>query len=640
MQIHPRKMNKPTKKLRSSLSKRKHNLSGSFSTFKVTDAHPNKPTTSKTTIYENDGIFSVKAKENVFYALIKNPDLGYSLHPDFCYSVKLIPYSNQLMQVDGYRCKFGEQVKVSTCFGYVSLVTFSKSTEHEPSSCLKDIELVQSEVGDRYVELIAFDELTKLYDGQSVLLRVEIDANSMTQFKLVLEYILKASSPTPAHEQISRKFTRAPSSVGSMVYKNDAFVELNRRMNLITDKLNIVPRDVILVCGATNCGKSTLIHHMINRYLSDNSGHLRRKALYLECDPGQTEFAPSGILSLITIDKKVLSTPGFKFISTDHSVVLTQPRKIVSKIFGTTSPSENTFTYMSLIKDLINEAKLFNHESDLRMPLFINTMGWIEDLGLELLMKIIQLADPTHVIRIESPSEYIEKNYNFLRNEGMVLIGKTKKNKYSNPKLPEDIPLLVMSSRTIQFKLWLAFHCVNEFSLNSPYKNSAFRREINQLAYVTHSFWPEISFLPFFMNFTAKLPLGNLFVHCVGNPNICSSSVYDLLNASWVILGNISPAEVAKMDPASVSQSPEQLKLIHHELINGNCLGCGVVRAVDLSEQCMHILMPKALGSYGDTINLIVLPDLISIPSGLMSEQFLYQSNSCLPFIFSYFEPK
>ncbi|KAH9388706.1 Polynucleotide 5'-hydroxyl-kinase nol9 [Tyrophagus putrescentiae] len=531
-------MNKPTKKLRSSLSKRKHNLSGSFSTFKVTDAHPNKPTTSKTTIYENDGIFSIKAKENVFYALIKNPDLGYSLHPDFCYSVKLIPYSNQLMQVDGYRCKFGEQVKVSTCFGYVSLVTFSKSTEHEPSSCLKDIELVQSEVGDRYVELIAFDELTKLYDGQSVLLRVEIDANSMTQFKLVLEYILKASSPTPAHEQISRKFTRAPSSVGSMVYKNDAFVELNRRMNLITDKLNIVPRDVILVCGATNCGKSTLIHHMINRYLSDNSGHLRRKALYLECDPGQTEFAPSGILSLITIDKKVLSTPGFKFISTDHSVVLTQPRKIVSKIFGTTSPSENTFT------------------------------------------------------------------------------------------------------RTIQFKLWLAFHCVNEFSLNSPYKNSAFRREINQLAYVTHSFWPEISFLPFFMNFTAKLPLGNLFVHCVGNPNICSSSVYDLLNASWVILGNISPAEVAKMDPASVSQSPEQLKLIHHELINGNCLGCGVVRAVDLSEQCMHILMPKALGSYGDTINLIVLPDLISIPSGLMSEQFLYQSNSCLPFIFSYFEPK
>lgn len=128
-------------------------------------------------------------------------------------------------------------------------------------------------------------------------------------------------------------------------------------------------------------------------------------------------------------------------------------------------------------------------------------------------------------------------------------------------------------------------------------------------------------------------------MHCFSNPNIYSASIYDLLNASWVVLGNISSVEVAKLAPI-VSESQEPLKLIRDELKNANCLGCGVVRAIDLTEQCMHVLMPKALCDLVDDINLIVLPDLISIPSGLLNEQFLYQSNSSLPFIFSYFEQK
>ena len=130
-------------------------------------------------------------------------------------------------------------------------------------------------------------------------------------------------------------------------------------------------------------------------------------------------------------------------------------------------------------------------------------------------------------------------------------------------------------------------------------------------------------------------------MHCFGSPSIYFASIYDLLTASWVILGNISPEDVDKcVSITAATQGKEQLKLIHHELKNANCLGCGVVRSIDLTEQCMHVLMPKELSKCVNSINLIVLPDLISIPSGLLNEQFLYQSNSCLPFIFSYFEPK
>lgn len=80
-------------------------------------------------------------------------------------------------------------------------------------------------------------------------------------------------------------------------------------------------------------------------------------------------------------------------------------------------------------------------------------------------------------------------------------------------------------------------------------------------------------------------------------------------------------------------------------------LGCGIVRTIDLKEECLYILMPRALGPPAGgaskeceeelpPVNLIVLPDLISIPSGLLNEQFLYLGASSLPYIFSYFEQK
>lgn len=488
-----------SKKHRSSMSSKRLSLPGSLNNFQVTSISSNDPQTSKATIFENNGILSVNAKENVFYVLIKKPNQGYALHPNFCYYVKLIPYSNQYMQVDGYRCKLGEQVKVSTCFGYKSSLMFFKTNGPQVSSGQKDRELVQSELGDRYVQLIAFDELNKLNDGHSVLLRVEVDTTSLSQCKLVLEYILKSNSPTAAHDQISQNLTEAPSNLNSIVVRNDDFLDLNRRLNAISDKLDIAFSDVILVCGATNCGKSTLVHHMVNRYLSENNGNSAKKALYLECDPGQTEFAPCGVLSLITIDKKVISSPGFKFISNDNSALLTKPGRVVSKIFGTITPSDHASTYISLIKHLSEEAKSMVNKS--KMPLFINTMGWIEGLGLELLLKILDLTRPSQVIRIQSSNEYIDDDRE-LRIEGMIPLN-IPKHKLSNPRFPQDISFLISASRSNRFKLWLACPFVAD-NLSSTFKNAALRREINQLAYVTSGFWPEISVLPFYVNLTTK----------------------------------------------------------------------------------------------------------------------------------------
>ena len=144
-----------------------------------------------------------------------------------------------------------------------------------------------------------------------------------------------------------------------------------------------------------------------------------------------------------------------------------------------------------------------------------------------------------------------------------------------------------------------------------------------------------------------RLSLSSLFVHSLANPFIFPDSIFDLLNSSWVIFGNIDAADISELESSiqSADSEPSSLKLVKECPSSAICLGCGVVRTIDLQENCLHVLMPHALATQPEqsgakVANLLVLPDLVSIPSGLLNEQFLYQGASSLPYIFSYFEPK
>ena len=55
-----------------------------------------------------------------------------------------------------------------------------------------------------------------------------------------------------------------------------------------------------LVLGAKNVGKSSFARVLLNRLLS-----LHPRVAYLDCDPGQPEFTPPGLLSLHLVDKPV-----------------------------------------------------------------------------------------------------------------------------------------------------------------------------------------------------------------------------------------------------------------------------------------------------------------------------------------------
>ena len=72
--------------------------------------------------------------------------------------------------------------------------------------------------------------------------------------------------------------------------------------------------DVILVRGPKSVGKSTFARLALNALLVKH-----KKVAWLECDLGQAEMCPGGVIGLWVVDKPVLGEP----------VATMRPRKMV-----------------------------------------------------------------------------------------------------------------------------------------------------------------------------------------------------------------------------------------------------------------------------------------------------------------------
>ncbi|XP_076811215.1 polynucleotide 5'-hydroxyl-kinase NOL9-like isoform X2 [Clavelina lepadiformis] len=147
---------------------------------------------------------------------------------------------------------------------------------------------------------------------------------------------------------------------------------------------------VVMTTGGKNVGKSTFNRYLINCLLN-RYPHV----YFLECDIGQTEFTPSGIVAVNRIDSSSpLMGPPFT-----HQW---KPKHMC--YFGGTTPSGDPDRYMDCIQFAI--ASLYDDLGGaLDGPLVINTMGWVRALGLQLLMDTIRMAAPTHIIQFFSQLE-------------------------------------------------------------------------------------------------------------------------------------------------------------------------------------------------------------------------------------------
>ncbi|KAH7930345.1 hypothetical protein BV22DRAFT_1079330 [Leucogyrophana mollusca] len=151
-----------------------------------------------------------------------------------------------------------------------------------------------------------------------------------------------------------------------------------------------------LVKGPKKSGKSTFARTLLNRLLARY-----KRVAFIECDLGQSEFTPGGMVTLHIIDHPVFGPP-FTHPS--------QPYR--AHYIGSTAPRSNPSHYLAAVQALVETYRLEiqlpaedAEDEDGRIPAIVNTMGWTKGLGADLNAKIEEFLSPTDIFEIVGMEE-------------------------------------------------------------------------------------------------------------------------------------------------------------------------------------------------------------------------------------------
>ena len=174
----------------------------------------------------------------------------------------------------------------------------------------------------------------------------------------------------------------------------------------------IVARDasqgapVVLVAGPKGSGKSTFCRTLVNAILSRparlSSGNLSdqkldRPVAFLDIDPGQPEYSLPGQLSLSLLQAFHFGPPF------THPVIDNDTGNKIVKLqcYGSLSPKDDPAHYIDCVLNLYEMYRKLL-ESQGHLPLVINSSGWVQGGGLDLLIHIIQILYISDVAYLNS----------------------------------------------------------------------------------------------------------------------------------------------------------------------------------------------------------------------------------------------
>ncbi|KAI0439129.1 hypothetical protein F4803DRAFT_564744 [Xylaria telfairii] len=179
--------------------------------------------------------------------------------------------------------------------------------------------------------------------------------------------------------------------------------EWNRATATLVSSKDAAPPS-IMITGPKSSGKSTFAKILTNRLLTSTSTHAKRPSdggvIILDLDPGQPEYCGPGQIALVLVTKPVISpffcrpldTPGIHTIR--------------SHALASLSPASDPELYNEMALDLIT----YYRNAFRAYPLIINTPGWIQGTGLDLLVSLVGELRPSDLIYMSQtgPADAVE----------------------------------------------------------------------------------------------------------------------------------------------------------------------------------------------------------------------------------------
>ncbi|KAI9466644.1 hypothetical protein BJY52DRAFT_1233362 [Lactarius psammicola] len=172
-------------------------------------------------------------------------------------------------------------------------------------------------------------------------------------------------------------------------------------LSLASETVDFSKLPVLLVKGQKNSGKSTFARTLVNRLISRY-----RRVAFLECDIGQSEFTPGGMVALNIVERPIFGPP-FTHPTLPHQ----------AHYIGADNPRSSPSHYLRAIQALVETYRLdlqyatsfVGVEDDSEgdrivdiIPLVVNTMGWTKGLGIDLARRIEEMVQPTDIFTFDT----------------------------------------------------------------------------------------------------------------------------------------------------------------------------------------------------------------------------------------------
>ncbi|KAK8088338.1 Polynucleotide 5'-hydroxyl-kinase [Apiospora hydei] len=167
--------------------------------------------------------------------------------------------------------------------------------------------------------------------------------------------------------------------------------EWNRKIDQLVATSQKKPVSV-MVTGPKSSGKSTFGRLLTNNLLTYYSTSTKRRhaqgIVVLDLDPGQPEYCIAGQIGLVHVTEPLLG-PSFCRPLPSSGVNILRSHTLASM-----SPASDTSLYILAAIDL------FNHYRNRlgNCPLVINTAGWVQGIGLDLLTSLVDALRPTDLV--------------------------------------------------------------------------------------------------------------------------------------------------------------------------------------------------------------------------------------------------
>jgi len=162
----------------------------------------------------------------------------------------------------------------------------------------------------------------------------------------------------------------------------------NHRTNYLDNKPNSTARAChpfrVAIAGAKSTGKSTCLRYVVNRFLSEGTAP---QVAVLDCDCGQPELGPPGLLTLTMVSEPLLRPP--------HAHPVRSYQR--AYWFGATTPQDDPTRYLDGLRDLVAAAQT---QLDASVPLCLNLDGWVKGMGSQVLQSLLDTVMPTHFLQL------------------------------------------------------------------------------------------------------------------------------------------------------------------------------------------------------------------------------------------------